>query len=66
MRHRLAVLPLTVFCIIFGAFTVGDFAFTRVLHIALAAAVLVDATLVRVVIGPALLQLAGKWNWWPG
>jgi len=21
---------------------------------------------VRVVIGPALLALAGRWNWWPG
>ena len=29
-------------------------------------AVLVDVTIVRVVIGSALLQLAGRWNWWPG
>jgi RND superfamily putative drug exporter len=28
--------------------------------------VLIDATLVRIVIGPALLRLAGDWNWWPG
>jgi RND superfamily putative drug exporter len=32
----------------------------------LAFAVLIDATLVRIVIGPALLRLAGDWNWWPG
>ena len=32
----------------------------------LTVAVLVDATLVRLAIGPALLQLAGRWNWWPG
>jgi RND superfamily putative drug exporter len=32
----------------------------------LAVAVLIDATLVRIVIGPALLRLAGDWNWWPG
>jgi RND superfamily putative drug exporter len=31
----------------------------------LAVAVLIDATLVRMVVGPALLQLAGDWNWWP-
>ena len=36
------------------------------LGFALAVAVLIDATLVRMVIGPALLQLAGRWNWWPG
>jgi putative drug exporter of the RND superfamily len=27
---------------------------------------LIDATLVRIVIGPALLRIAGDWNWWPG
>jgi RND superfamily putative drug exporter len=31
----------------------------------LAVAVLIDATLVRMVIGPALLRLGGGWNWWP-
>ena len=29
-------------------------------------AVLIDAVFVRMVIGPALLRLAGRWNWWPG
>jgi RND superfamily putative drug exporter len=38
----------------------------QMLGVALAAAVLLDATLVRVVLGPALLALAGHWNWWPG
>jgi RND superfamily putative drug exporter len=28
--------------------------------------VFIDATLVRIVIGPALLRVAGDWNWWPG
>ncbi|MGP8142482.1 MAG: hypothetical protein ACLQBU_11440 [Terriglobales bacterium] len=32
----------------------------------MAVAVLIDATLVRIVIGPALLRIAGDWNWWPG
>lgn len=32
----------------------------------LAAAVLIGATLVRIVIGPAVLRIAGDWNWWPG
>jgi RND superfamily putative drug exporter len=31
----------------------------------LAVAVFIDATVVRMVVGPALLQLAGDWNWWP-
>jgi RND superfamily putative drug exporter len=29
-------------------------------------AVLVDATVMRIAIGPALLKLGGRWNWWPG
>jgi putative drug exporter of the RND superfamily len=28
--------------------------------------VFIDATLVRMIIGPALLCIAGDWNWWPG
>jgi RND superfamily putative drug exporter len=36
------------------------------LGFSLAVAVLLDATIVRMVVGPALLQLAGRWNWWPG
>jgi RND superfamily putative drug exporter len=36
------------------------------LGFALSVAVLIDAVVVRMVIGPALLRLAGRWNWWPG
>jgi hypothetical protein len=34
-------------------------------YVAKAVAVLIDATLVRMVIGPALLTLAGDWTWCP-
>jgi RND superfamily putative drug exporter len=51
---------------VFGAFAFGEFLVMQMLGVALAAAVLLDATLVRVVLGPALLALAGHWNWWPG
>ncbi len=50
---------------VFAAFTLGSFLFVKVLGLALATAVLVDATVVRMAIGPALLKLAGRWNWWP-
>jgi RND superfamily putative drug exporter len=33
---------------------------------ALAVAVAFDATFVRLALAPALLRLAGRWNWWPG
>ncbi|HVH09796.1 MAG TPA: MMPL family transporter [Gemmatimonadales bacterium] len=49
----------------------GTFAFTRVLAVqligfGLAAAVLLDATLIRMVLVPAIMHIAGGWNWWPG
>jgi putative drug exporter of the RND superfamily len=50
---------------VFGAFALGDFLFIKMLGFALVVAVLVDATLVRMAIGPALLRLGGRWNWWP-
>jgi RND superfamily putative drug exporter len=51
---------------VFAAFTLGDFLVIKMIGLTLSVAVLIDATLVRMVIGPALLCLAGDWNWWPG
>jgi len=50
---------------VFTAFTLGSFLVVQMLGFTLAAAVFIDATAVRMVVGPALLQLAGDWNWWP-
>ena len=55
-----------IMIVVFAAFTLGDFVMIKVLGFALATAVLLDATVVRMAIGPALLALAGRWNWWPG
>ena len=50
---------------VFAAFTMGSFLAIKMLGFTLAVAVFLDATAVRMVVGPALLQLAGDWNWWP-
>jgi putative drug exporter of the RND superfamily len=50
---------------VFTAFTLGSFLVVQMLGFTLAVAVFIDATVVRMVVGPALLQLAGDWNWWP-
>jgi putative drug exporter of the RND superfamily len=50
---------------VFTAFTVGSYLVVQMLGFTLAVAVFIDATVVRMVVGPALLQLAGDWNWWP-
>jgi RND superfamily putative drug exporter len=55
-----------VMIIVFAGFALGDFLIIKILGFTLAVAVLIDATAVRLAIGPALLQLGGSWNWWPG
>lgn len=54
-----------IMLVVFAAFTFGDFLVVKMIGFALAIAVLIDATIVRIVIGPALLRIAGDWNWWP-
>jgi uncharacterized membrane protein YdfJ with MMPL/SSD domain len=49
-----------------GVAALGDFLLVQILGVALAAAVVLDATVVRLAVGPALLAIAGRWNWWPG
>jgi RND superfamily putative drug exporter len=55
-----------IMIVVFAAFTFGNFMVVKMIGFTLAVAVFIDATLVRIVIGPALLRIAGDWNWWPG
>ena len=55
-----------IMIVVFAAFTFGNFLVVKMIGFTLAIAVFIDATLVRIVIGPALLRIAGDWNWWPG
>lgn len=49
---------------VFLSFALSDLIFLRLMGIGMATAVLVDATLIRMVLVPALLQLLGDANWW--
>ena len=55
-----------VMIVVFAGFALGEFLIIKILGFALATAIIIDATLVRLAIGPALMQLGGRWNWWPG
>ena len=55
-----------IMIVVFAGFTLGQFLPIKMLGFSLSVAVLIDAVAVRMVIGPALLRLAGRWNWWPG
>ena len=52
---------------VFMAFVLTDNVIVKMLGIGLATAVLVDATVIRLMLAPALLSRFGRWNWWlPG
>ncbi|GAB3214336.1 hypothetical protein GCM10027294_53940 [Marinactinospora endophytica] len=51
----------------FAAYATSGVVFLQMLGVGLALAILVDATLIRAVLVPALMRLAGGANWWaPG
>jgi RND superfamily putative drug exporter len=45
-------------------FAWGEVVGVKQLGIGIAAAILIDATVIRMVLVPALMKLFGKWNWW--
>jgi RND superfamily putative drug exporter len=53
-----------IMLIVFAAFVQGDVVANKTIGLGLAVAVLLDATLIRLVLVPAVLVLAGEWNWW--
>lgn len=50
--------------IVFAAFVIGRVVASKSIGIGLAASVFLDATIVRMILVPAFLKLAGQWNWW--
>ena len=53
-----------VMSISFAALIAAEVAFMRMFGLGLTLAVLVDATLVRMVLVPAFMHVLGRWNWW--
>jgi len=52
---------------VFAAFVLGDDPVIKMFGLGLASAVLIDATVVRIILVPATMKLLGDWNWWlPG
>jgi RND superfamily putative drug exporter len=49
---------------VFAAFVLGEDPIIKMFGVGLATAVLIDATVVRVVLVPATMRLLGDWNWW--
>ena len=49
---------------VFGSFVLGDERAIKLFGFGLAFAVLIDATIVRLVLVPAAMELLGDRNWW--
>jgi RND superfamily putative drug exporter len=50
--------------VVLGAFSLSHIAFVKSVGIGLVIAILMDATIIRVLLVPATMRLLGKWNWW--
>ena len=52
---------------VFSAFALAESITIKSIGVGMAIAVLIDATIVRVLLVPAAMRLMGRWNWWaPG
>jgi putative drug exporter of the RND superfamily len=55
-----------IMILVFGVFAFARVLAMQMLGFGLAVAVLLDATVIRMVLVPAFMQAMGRWNWWPG
>ena len=64
---RVITAAAAIMVVVFLAFVTAQDTFLKLFGIGLATAIFLDATVVRMVLVPATMQILGKWNWWiPG
>lgn len=61
---RIVTAAALLFCVAIGTFATSGISFIQELGVGTAAAVALDATIVRALLVPALMALVGEWNWW--
>ena len=61
---RIVTAAAVLFCVAVGAFATSQIIFLKELGIGTALAVLIDATIIRALLVPSLMNLLGAWNWW--
>lgn len=55
-----------IMVVVFGAFIAAELPVLKMTGLGLCVAVLVDATIIRALLMPAVMAIAGRWNWYPG
>ncbi len=64
---RVVTAAAAIMIAVFAAFVPSPVVFLKVIGVGMAAAILIDATIVRLVLVPAVMQLLGRATWWlPG
>jgi putative drug exporter of the RND superfamily len=64
---RVVAAAAAIMIAVFAAFIPSPMVFLKVIGVGMAAAIFIDATVVRMLLVPAAMQLLGKVNWWlPG
>jgi uncharacterized membrane protein YdfJ with MMPL/SSD domain len=53
-----------IMVVVFGTFALTGIPQIKEIGVGLAVAIALDATLVRLILVPATMELMGKWNWW--
>jgi uncharacterized membrane protein YdfJ with MMPL/SSD domain len=61
---RIVTAAALLFSIAIGAFATSQIIFIKQNGIGTALAVLIDASIIRALLVPSLMELLGKWNWW--
>jgi len=62
---RIITAAALLFCIAVGSFATSQIILVKEIGVGIALAVLIDASIVRALLVPALMALLGRWNWWP-
>jgi putative drug exporter of the RND superfamily len=60
---RVIVMAMAIMVCVFGSFGFSGQRIVASIGIGMAVAVVIDALLVRLTLVPALMKLAGRWNW---
>ena len=63
-RSGCAIAAAVLFAVAIGAFATSKLVFIKELGLGVALAVLIDATIIRALLVPSLMELLGSWNWW--
>ncbi len=61
---RVITAAATIMMFVFASFALGDNFVVKLFGVGLAAAIAIDAFLIRILLVPAIMELLGRWAWW--